>query len=58
MNAFMHVGHEIESWQPIEAFLLVGAYKKKELKEGILKDIASKLDEEDNTVIMLVKHKK
>jgi hypothetical protein len=36
---------------------LVEAYEKGELK-GKLKDIAAKLDEEDNPVIMLVKHKK
>ena len=36
---------------------LVEAYEKGELK-GKLKEIAAKLDEEDNPVIMLVKHKK
>jgi hypothetical protein len=51
------VNHEIASWQPLETYQLVEAYKKGELK-GKLKEIASKLDEEDNPVIMLVKHKK
>ncbi|MDR2125346.1 MAG: 6-bladed beta-propeller, partial [Prevotellaceae bacterium] len=57
MIALRPVGHEIESWQPIEAHRLVESYEKGELK-GQLKDIAAKLDEEDNPVIMLVKHKK
>jgi hypothetical protein len=51
------VNHEIESWQPLEAHQLVESYKKGELK-GLLKEIAATLDEEDNPVIMLVKHKK
>jgi hypothetical protein len=57
MNALRPVNHENESWQPLEAYQLVESYKKGELK-GKLKEIASKLDEEDNPVIMLVKHKK
>jgi hypothetical protein len=57
MNSLRPVNHEIESWQPIEAHELVESYEKGELK-GQLKDIAAKLDEEDNPVIMLVKHKK
>jgi hypothetical protein len=57
MSALRPVNHEIESWQPLEAYQLVESYKKGELK-GRLKEIASKLDEEDNPVIMLVKHKK
>ena len=52
------LSHEIESWQPFEAYQLVESYKKGELKEGKLKEIASKLNEEDNPVIMLIKHKK
>ena len=52
------VNHEIESWTPIEAYQLVDSYKNGELKDGKLKDIAAKLDPEDNPVIMLVKHKK
>ena len=59
LNRLRPVNHEIiESFQTIEAFELVESYKKGELKDGKLKDIASKLDEEDNPVIMLVKHKK
>ena len=41
-----------------EAYRLVDDYKNKKLKDGKLKEIASKLDAEDNPVIMLVKHKK
>jgi hypothetical protein len=44
--------------QKIEAYQLIEALEKGELKEGKLKDIAAKLDAEDNPVIMLVKHKK
>jgi len=51
------VNHAIESWQPLEAYQLVESYKKGELK-GKLKEIAATLDEEDNPVIMLIKHKK
>ena len=57
MNWLRPVNHEIESWQALEAHQLVESYKKGELK-GKLKEIAAKLDEEDNPVIMLVKHKK
>jgi len=49
---------EIGFMQNILAFELVESYKKGELKDGKLKEIASKLDEEDNPVVMLVKHKK
>ena len=58
MNVLRPINHEIESWQPIEAYQLVESYKKGELKDGKLKEIASKLDMEDNPVIMLIKHKK
>jgi hypothetical protein len=57
MSALRPVNHEIESWQPLEAHQLVESYKKGELK-GRLKEIATTLDEEDNPVIMLIKHKK
>ena len=58
-NKLRPVNHEIiESWQIIEAFELVDDYKKGLLKEGKLREIASTLDEEDNPVIMLIKHKK
>ena len=42
----------------MDAFKLVESYNKGELKDGKLKELASKLDEEDNSVIMLVKRKK
>jgi len=58
MNVLRPVNHEIESWQPIESFQLVDDFKEGRLKNGKLKDIASKLDPEDNPVIMLIKHKK
>jgi len=48
---------EIASWQVLEAYQLVDDYEKGQLK-GRLKEIASKLDEEDNPVIMLIKYKK
>ena len=51
------VNHERESQQVLEAHQLVESYKKGELK-GKLKELASKLNEDDNPVIMLVKHKK
>ena len=56
MNLLRPVNHEIESWQPLEAFQLVESYEKGELK-GRLKEIAATLDKEDNPVIMLIKHK-
>jgi len=49
---------EIVSWEILEAYQLVEDYEKGELKDGKLKEIASKLDKEDNPVIMLVKHRK
>ena len=48
---------EIASWQILEAYQLVEDYEKGKLK-GKLKEIASKLDKEDNPVIMLIKYKK
>jgi hypothetical protein len=57
MSVTKPVSHEIESWYPLEAYQLVEAYKKGELK-GKLKAIAAELDEESNPVIMLIKHKK
>jgi len=52
------LNHEIASWQLIEAVDLIEAYEKGEIKDGKLKEIAEKLGEEDNPVIMLIKHKK
>jgi hypothetical protein len=57
MNVLRPVNHEIESWQRLEAHELVESYGKGELK-GRLKEIAATLNEEDNPVIMLVKHNK
>ena len=51
------MNREIESYQKIEADELFEAYEKGQLK-GKLKEIAAKLKEEDNPVIMLIKHKK
>ncbi len=48
---------EVAFYYKIEPYGLVDSYKKGELK-GKLKEIASKLDPEDNPVIMLIKHKK
>ena len=51
------ISKEIAFWQKIEAYELVDAYKKGEVK-GQLKEIAAQLEEESNPVIMLVKYKK
>ena len=48
---------EIAFCQIIDAYTLVEALEKGQLKEGKLKEIAAKLDVEDNPVIMLIKHK-
>jgi hypothetical protein len=48
---------EIAFQRKIEAYQLVEAYEKGELK-GKLKEIAAKLDAEDNPVIMVAKYKK
>ena len=58
MNWLSPVNHEIESWKALDADKLVESYKKGELKDGKLKEIAAKLKEDDNPVIMLIKHKK
>ena len=52
------ISKDIAFYEILEAYKLVDAYKKGELKDGKLKEIASTLDVEDNPVIMLVKHKK
>ena len=57
MSQHRRVDSEIAFWQRFESSELVEAYGKDELK-GHLKEIAAKLDEEDNPVIMLVKHRK
>jgi hypothetical protein len=51
------ISREIAQHQLLQSSDLVEAYKKGELK-GKLKEIASELEEEDNPVIMLIKHKK
>ena len=48
---------DVDFWQTIEAIDLFEEYKEGKLN-GRLKEIASELKEEDNPVIMLVKHKK
>ncbi len=48
---------DVAFYHKIEPYGLVDSYKKGELK-GKLKEIAFKLDPEDNPVIMLIKHKK
>ena len=58
LNRFTPVNREIESWQAIETYQLVDSYKKGELKDSKLKDIAAKLDKEDNPVIVIAKLKK
>ena len=52
------VSREIEDVTSLNASRLVEIYNKGQLKDGKLKEIASKLDEDDNPVIMLVKQKK
>ena len=49
--------NELISPHPLEAGDLIKSYKKGEIKDGKLKEIASKLDEDDNPVIMVIKHK-
>lgn len=48
---------KIPTWQYLEAWKLVKDYKDGKLK-GRLKEVASNLNEDDNPVIMLIKHKK
>ena len=52
------INREIEDVTSLNATRLVEIYKKDQLKDGKLKEIASRLNEEDNPVIMLVKQKK
>ena len=52
------INAEIAFQQKLEAYQLVESYKKGELKDGKLKEIAETLDKENNPVIMLVKHRK
>lgn len=52
------INRDIENVTSLNASQLVEIYKKGLLKDGKLKEIASRLAEEDNPVIMLVKQKK
>ena len=54
----VHWINRIEDVTSLNAARLVEIYKKDQLKDGKLKEIASRLNEEDNPVIMLVKQKK
>ena len=57
MVMFTPINTKGELWATIDAFDLCKDYKEGKLK-GKLKDIAAKLGEDDNRVIMLVKPKK
>ena len=57
LNSLKTDNYQIGSWRSLEAYQLVDDYKKGILK-GKLKEIASKLKEDDNPVIMLIKQKK
>ena len=57
MSQQRRIDDGIAFWQKLEPSELIEAYNNNELK-GRLEEIAAELDEEDNPVIMLVKHKK
>ena len=57
MNTLRLANNQGEYWTRLEAADLVEAYEKGELK-GKLKEIAANLKEDDNPVVMLVKHKR
>lgn len=50
--------NEIAFFNILQSHELVNSYRNGELKEGRLKEIAARLDEEDNLVIMIAKHRK
>ena len=52
------INRDVENVTSLNASQLIEIYKKGQLKDGKLKEIASRLDEEDNPVIMLIKQKK
>lgn len=52
------INREIEDVTTLNAPRLVEIYKEGGLKDGKLKEIASRLDEEDNPVVMLIKQKR
>lgn len=56
-NSLPFLHNEIAFFKRLESFELVDAYQKGQLK-GQLKEVAAKLNEESNPVIMLLKHKK
>ena len=51
------INRDIEGVTSLNAPMLVELYQKGQLRDGKLKEIASKLNEEDNPVIMLMKRK-
>lgn len=51
------INQDIANWYPFDASELTEAYKEGKLK-GRLNEIASKMDEDSNPVIMLTKYKK
>ena len=51
------INREVESVTTLNASPLIETFKKGKLKEGPLKEIVSKLNDEDNPVIMVVKQK-
>ena len=51
------INREVESVTTLNASPLIETYKKGKLKEGPLKEIVSKLNDEDNPIIMVVKQK-
>ncbi|MBC5633408.1 6-bladed beta-propeller [Parabacteroides hominis] len=57
MSMLTPINSKGELWATLNAFELCKDYKKGKLK-GKLKEVAATLDEDDNRVVMLVKHKK
>jgi hypothetical protein len=57
MLRYSNMSNEIAYMQKLEAYELIELNEKGELK-GKLKEVAAKLDEDSNPVIMLVKHKR
>lgn len=51
------INQDIANWYPFDASELIEAYKEGKLK-GRLNEIAAKLNEDSNPVIMLIKYKK
>ena len=57
LSLYANMNNEIAYLQKIEAYELVEASEKGELK-GMLKEVSAGLDKESNPVLMLVKHKR